>query len=343
MAAPIYELKDVEQRYPERIALRVDHLSIHRATITGLVGPNGSGKSTLLDLLGFVRQPTRGQVFLKGEITEPFNSQVRTTGVTLLNQEPFLLKRSVFDNVAYGLKVRGDVHGLSGRIAEALEWVGLPMAEFQKRRWYELSGGEAQRVALAARLVLRPGVLLLDEPTARVDADSARLIKSASLRARREWGTTLVVASHDLHWLYSVCDDTLYLHKGRVFASGLVTVLEGEWQPHGKDELTLTVGDNQSITAAAPNRMGRQTTAVVSADAIRATAEEPPDNGSDNHLVGTVSRLLLEKRSSHIIATIDVGRTAFTMRFFPDQQDMAILQPGRQVWLSFSAEAVKWI
>jgi tungstate transport system ATP-binding protein len=176
-----------------------------------------------------------------------------------------------------------------------------------------------------------------------VDADSARLIKSASLRARREWGTTLVVASHDLHWLYSVCDDTLYLHKGRVFAAGMVTVLEGEWLAGGKDQLTLLVGDNQSITATALSGVSGQTTAVVSADAIRATADKPEDNGSDNHLIGTVSRLLLEKRSSHIIATIDVGRTAFTLRFYPDQQDMTVMQPGQTVWLSFSADAVEWV
>ena len=343
MGAPVYELKDVAQRYPGRTALQVEALSIQPATITGLIGPNGSGKSTLLDLLGFVKRPTRGDVRLNGQAAEPFSPRVRAAGITLLNQEPFLLKRSVYDNVAYGLKVRGEARGASDRIAEAMAWVGLPLAEFARRRWYELSGGEAQRVALAARLVLRPGVLLLDEPTARVDADSARLIKSASLQARRQWGTTLVIASHDLHWLYSVCDDTLYLHKGRVFASGLVTVLDGDWIAGGESQLFYILGDDQVIAAAAPDNGNHLVTAVVNADAVRVSADKPPADALENQLVGTVSRLLLEKRSGRIIATIDVGRTAFTLRIDPERQDMAVVQPGRDVWLSFSSDAVRWV
>jgi tungstate transport system ATP-binding protein len=92
--------------------------------------------------------------------------------------------------------------------------LGLDPDTFARRQWDELSGGEAQRVALAARLVLNPRVLLLDEPTASVDARSSELIRSASLRARNDWGTTLVIASHDREWLYDVCDEVLHLFKG---------------------------------------------------------------------------------------------------------------------------------
>ena len=101
-----------------------------------------------------------------------------------------LKKRTVYKNIAYGLKVRGDRDNLTQSVHDALNMVGLDPDAFAQRQWDELSGGEAQRVALAARLVLKPRVLLLDEPTASVDAASSELIRVASLRARSEWGTT---------------------------------------------------------------------------------------------------------------------------------------------------------
>jgi tungstate transport system ATP-binding protein len=135
--------------------------------------------------------------------------------VTMLSQEPYLLKRSVKDNVSYGLKLRG-ARDRMDKVTEVLHRVGLDPDKFSGRSWHQLSGGEAQRVALAARLVLRPKVLLLDEPTASLDKDSAARIKAASLAARTEWGTSLVVVSHDLPWLESVCDNILVLADGRL-------------------------------------------------------------------------------------------------------------------------------
>ena len=104
-----------------------------------------------------------------------------------------------------------------------------------KRPWYALSGGETQRVALAARLVLKPNVLLLDdEPTAGVDGASAQLIRQASLNARREWGTTLIIASHDWHWLYDVCDEILHMYNGRIFGTGRESVVLDPGRSWGK-------------------------------------------------------------------------------------------------------------
>lgn len=212
---PIYELENVVQRYNGKPVLEIERLVLQPATITGLVGPNGSGKSTLLKLLGFVERPSAGVILFDGHRARPFDNAVRSR-VTLLTQEPYLLKRTVFKNVAYGLKVRGDRGDWSPTVNDALVKVGLDPDRFARRQWNELSGGEAQRVALAARLALKPKVLLLDEPTASVDAASSELIRIASLAARTEWGATVVVASHDRQWLSDVCDEVLHLSDGKI-------------------------------------------------------------------------------------------------------------------------------
>jgi tungstate transport system ATP-binding protein len=211
---PLYRLDGVVQKYGERTVLSIDDLQIQEGRIIGLVGHNGSGKSTLLRLLAFLEDPVRGRVHYLGKACTTRQAWVRRQ-VTLLPQEPYLLKRSVASNVGYGLKVRGEDPS-HRRVADVLEMVGLGPADFSRRPWHALSGGEAQRVALAARLILKPRVLLLDEPTTSLDEESTKRIQQASLGARTNWGTTLVVASHDTPWLDSVCDRILKVAKGEV-------------------------------------------------------------------------------------------------------------------------------
>lgn len=221
----IFELKKVRHSYNSHNAIDIKELSFAKGSITGLMGPNGSGKSTLLKLLAFAMKPTTGAVLFNGKPELPFSRNVRFN-VTLLTQDPYLLKRTVYENIRYGLKIRKS-HGITCssskqidiEIKEAMTHVGLDFDAFARRKWDELSGGEAQRVAMAARLALKPQALLLDEPTASVDTESAERIKDAAKRARDKWGTTVIVASHDKTWLHGVCDNHINLVQGSVVIS----------------------------------------------------------------------------------------------------------------------------
>jgi tungstate transport system ATP-binding protein len=213
MTTPLITLDNVRQRYSDRTVLDIEHMEFGEGTITGLAGPNGSGKSTLLRMLAFLEPPAKGTISFLGRPTSA--KSVVNRQVTLLVQEPYLLKRTVFANVAYGLRIRKK-NDIPVKVARALEVVGLDPAVFARRQWYELSGGEVQRVALAARLVLKPKLLLMDEPTASLDAKSAELIHKAALSARDEYGAALVVASHDMTWLEAVTDHIHYLENGRL-------------------------------------------------------------------------------------------------------------------------------
>jgi tungstate transport system ATP-binding protein len=212
----LYELAGVVQRYDGREVLHIPELALDAGVILGLAGPNGGGKSTLLRLLAFLESPAEGEVRYRGQPTHGREFELRGE-VTCFPQEPYLLKRSVRANVGYGLVIRGAAD-VRERVDAALLQVGLDPVRFAGRSWHQLSGGEGKRVALAARLALQPKVLLLDEPTANLDRDSAELVRRAVLTAREECGTTLVISGHDQPWLRAICDDILWLRDGKLAA-----------------------------------------------------------------------------------------------------------------------------
>ena len=204
LSALLYEIRGLKCSYGDDPVLLVDRLDIPSDGPTAFIGHNGSGKSTLLKALAFLLKPASGTIRFLGADTEG-----------LLLQEPYLLRRSVFENIAYGLRARKDIRLLRDRVAEALVMVGLP-PDFARREWFQLSGGEARRVAIASRLVLRTKAILLDEPTANVDEENAFLIADVVKNAWIKWGTVPVVASHDLQWLEGVCARRVSMRHGKI-------------------------------------------------------------------------------------------------------------------------------
>ncbi len=338
MDSPIYEIRSLKHFYAGKTVLEIERLDIEPASIVGLIGPNGSGKSTLLKLLGLIERPTQGVIRFNGRPVEPFSDEARFL-ITLLPQEPFLMKRSVFNNLAYGLKLRNTNGDIIDRVHEAMSMVGLSGENFSKRSWYALSGGEAQRVALAARLALRPKVLLMDEPTASVDAASVQLIKEASLRAREELGTTLVVASHDWQWLYEICDEVLHLFKGRIFGTGRETIIFGPWQKLESGKWGKILSDKQRLYVPVPP--DPEAAAVI--DVLSVGEDEVTFSGKNVGLHGTVSRLSLERKTGRIFATILVGDLPFTLGLTSQQSMTQAIFPGKTLYIRYRLDHIKWI
>jgi len=192
----IYHLEGLQQTYNGRTVLDVDQLGVRRGEILGLVGPSGAGKSTLLRLFAFLERPSAGLLTYKDRPCDDswpdLNSRRR---VTMVFQNPHLLRRSVRDNVAYGLNLRGRENGRHD-VAAILEQLGL--GDLAHVHAHTLSGGEAQRVALARALVLQPEILLLDEPTANLDPYNIKLIEKIVRRTNHENGTTVIVVTHNI-------------------------------------------------------------------------------------------------------------------------------------------------
>ncbi len=339
MGAFLYSIRHLAQLYRGKPVLSIDQLDIPAGAIVGVIGPNGSGKSTFLRLAGFVETPSAGEILYRGAPAAPFAPEVRHK-VTLMPQEPFLMKRSVLNNVVYGLRIRNDTDRLESRAHAALDWVGLDSREFAQRPSFALSGGEAQRVALAARLILRPEVLLLDEPTASIDVLSAQLIKDAALKARSEWGTTLIIASHDWQWLYGVCDRVVHLVRGRLMGSGRENIIFGPWEPGANGLWGKVLSDGQRILVQKPPEPH---SAAVIDRAWVAPAGQPAAEGENRvRLSGLITRLALEKASGEIVGSVLVANLPFTTTLTERQVSENGLYPGRRVNLFYDLHSVRW-
>ncbi|SMC71514.1 tungstate transport system ATP-binding protein [Desulfocicer vacuolatum DSM 3385] len=369
----IYLLKNIVQAYKGKTALDIPNLSIAPGSITGLMGPNGSGKSTLLKLLAFVSSPVKGTLFFNGKEEVPFSPKVRFD-ITLLTQTPYLLKRSVHDNITHGLKIRGKAHGrkdptVCRQVRNVMARVGLSHDEFAHRMDYELSGGEAQRVAMAARLILKPRVLLLDEPTASVDVNSAALIRRAALYARKTWGTTIIIASHDHEWLQGACDRLLQLYHGKIFQAGSKNIIPG---PFVRDDKGFyrplsANGSGQTLRLTTPPH--DKASALLKTQDINITVREPslstkkklkkapdiataPSIQKSNKILkenkfhtieGKVLRLMGDKKRGHITMVIKVNEMNFTIQMAPETVIQCKLLPGARVMLTYCLSDIEWI
>jgi tungstate transport system ATP-binding protein len=337
----VYHLTDIRHYYGEKKILDIPQLKIEPGSITGIIGPNGSGKSTLLKLMGFIQKPSFGQILYNGRPELPFSPTIRSK-VTLLTQKPYLLKRTVIENISYGLKIRRDTRNIEKRVKKALATVGLDNDSFAHRQWHELSGGEAQRVALAARLILKPDVLLLDEPIASVDTESAKLIREASIRARNSWGATLVIVSHDLQWLYSISDKQFSISKGNIFFTGIENILTGPFEHNDDKTLVKKIGDGQQIIVSKPSSQ-KMCTAIIRKKNIYLDLEKQPEQRMLNQLSGHINSMLLEKKKGYIMATVSIHDLSFVLRLIPDQISSLNLYPGKKVFLKFQSNDVEWI
>lgn len=336
----IFRLENVIHQYSGRTVLDIQNFEVKEGEALALLGPNGSGKSTLLRILAFLEKPTKGRVYYDGKmVNEPSFAHRRE--VTLLLQNSPLLKRSVEENLYYGLKVRGKTSNMQEKVRTALEMVGLNPQKFAKRKWFELSGGEAQRVALASRLILKPRVLLLDEPTSSVDSESAKVMKEAILKAKSQWGSTLVIVSHDLAWIYQVTERALSLFNGKLINHVPENVLSGNWEPRNGSLFALKLSDGQIIMGAG-NPM-ESSTALLDPKDVIICAEKPEEDSALNALEGTIVSMNLVRDTGQVLVKTLVGDKTISSLVTEKSMKNLHLHPGLKVFLHFKASALKWL
>ena len=189
-------------------------LHVKGGELVTFLGPSGCGKTTTLRMVAGFETPTSGQILIDGEDVTNIMVNKRQIGFVFQNYALFP-HMTVGDNVAYGLKMRGEsASQMAPKVGEALEMVGL--AGTEKRYPNQLSGGEQQRVALARVLVMRPKVLLMDEPLSNLDAKLRLHMRSEIRNIQKQLDITCLYVTHDQKEALTMADRIMVMHKGKV-------------------------------------------------------------------------------------------------------------------------------
>ncbi|KGH57506.1 ABC transporter ATP-binding protein [Oenococcus oeni] len=222
----ILSIKNLFFSYPKQSVFKDFNLDFYAGQITAIVGKNGSGKSTFSNLVtGFLKQDS-GQIFFDGQSLDSLSVKERADkiGYVLQNPNQMISQNIVFDEVAYGLKLREvNPEEIKTRVRRVLKISGLD----SMRHWpvSALSFGQKKRVTIASVLVLEPQILLLDEPTAGQDYLNYRSIMNFVASLNREHHTSIIVITHDMHLMLEYADRALALVDGKILADDRPAVL----------------------------------------------------------------------------------------------------------------------
>jgi spermidine/putrescine ABC transporter ATP-binding subunit len=208
------ELDGVTKRFGKTAALDDVSLLVRRGELMTLLGPSGCGKTTLLNLVGGFLMPDSGEIAIDGERVTDVPAYRREIGITFQNYALFP-HMNVAANVGYGLRMRRVAKAeIARRVADALALIKLAGLEDRKPR--QLSGGQQQRVALARALVIRPKVLLLDEPFSALDRNLRASMQVELKEIQRKLGVTTIFVTHDQSEALSLSDRIAVMADGRI-------------------------------------------------------------------------------------------------------------------------------
>jgi spermidine/putrescine transport system ATP-binding protein len=297
-------------------------LDIPAGQFYSLLGPSGCGKTTTLRMIAGFEKPDSGRIELDGRdvASDPPHKRPVNTVFQTYALFPFM---TVWDNVAFGLKYQKVTRDeAKRRVGEALELVR--MSDFSARRPAQLSGGQQQRVALARALVLRPSVLLLDEPLGALDAKLRKQLQLELRAVQREVGITFVYVTHDQEEALTMSDQIAVLAEGRVeqvgppqdiYSAPATTFVAGFMGAANIfDAEVLEAGGGTAVCAALDTRLGAAVdgSAVPGVAAIvirpeRIVLQEPgePINHDRNVIGGVVSQVVYLGSTTQV--HVDVG------------------------------------
>lgn len=204
-------------------------ISDDRPTVTAIVGESGSGKTTLVRLLLGVTEPTSGEILYRGKNLQKLSRSERgqfLRDVQVIFQDPFEVYNPFYkvDHVLEvpirNFKLAESKEQQRAMMEEALRAVGLRPEETLGRYPHQLSGGQRQRIMVARALILRPRVIIADEPVSMVDASLRATILDSLLTLNRDYGISLVYITHDLTTAFQISDDVIVLYRGSVTEAG---------------------------------------------------------------------------------------------------------------------------
>ncbi len=342
-------LDAVTKRFGQTLAVDAVSLTVEPGEFLTLLGPSGCGKTTTLRMVAGLEEPTAGRVFIDDEDVTDRPPHARD--ITMVFQSYALFPHlSVFENVAYGLRVlRRPADEVRHRVVEALGLAGI--GDLGGRQPAALSGGQQQRVALARAIVLRPKVLLFDEPLSNLDAKLRKRMRDEIRALQRRAGITALYVTHDQAEALAVSDRIAVMAHGRVEQLGepaeiyrrpttrfvadfigeanLLAVAIEESGPWGARVRLGSVA--LSVPGGAVAAPAATLVARPEAIRIRAAAPTPLPDGT---MAGEVRQAAYLGAAAEYVVDTEVGVVAVTDAVMPE----GLLPIGTRVWLTFSPE-----
>lgn len=236
------EVKNISKKYEDKYAIKDVSFSLEKGKFLCLLGPSGSGKSTILHSIGgFIKHD--GEIILDGKSIKDLSPEDRDVS-TVFQSFGLFPHMNVLKNVMYGLKFKEKDKSKKEKEAEAREVLRIVgLNGYEKRYPSELSGGEKQRVALARSLVVRPKILLMDEPLSALDAKLRSEMQFEIRRIQREFNITTIFVTHDQKEAFVMADEIIIINHGELVAKGAPQDIYN----HPKNEFTLDFIGNKNI------------------------------------------------------------------------------------------------
>jgi spermidine/putrescine transport system ATP-binding protein len=322
-------LESLTKRFDDVIAVDDISLEIQAGEFFSLLGPSGCGKTTTLRMVAGFEPPSSGEILLDGVDVGHWAPNRRNVNTVFQSYAlfPFL---TVAENVAFGMKYKSvSKSERDARVAEALSLVQL--SGYEKRRPNQLSGGQQQRVALARALVLRPSVLLLDEPLGALDAKLRRTLQVELGVLQKQVGITFLYVTHDQEEALTMSDRLAVMNHGRIVQLGapeevynepadayvadflgVSNLMDAQVEPggNGRQCCRLRVGD--FILEAEAGQLDAKGAVKVAIRPERIHLH-PQDTGGANHVPGMVERLVFLGSTTHIYVRLANGSALQTL------------------------------
>lgn len=229
----IIEVDKVSKQYNQREILKDVSFTIKKGSINGLLGPNGAGKTTIIRLLNGVIEATTGMMKVMSFDPKKQGNEIRKRVGIVTESASLYHDMSAWDNLVFFSKIYG--HADTKRITHLLEQFDL--LEFKDQLVGSFSTGMKKRIALAKALLHNPSLLFLDEPTNGLDPEGINEVIHYLRKVNQEEGVTILICSHVLHQLETICDSYLFLIDGRIVETGTLTELEDKYVK----EITLLI------------------------------------------------------------------------------------------------------
>ena len=354
-SAPIISIKNITKQFGADV-MAVDHvdLDIHRGEFFALLGPSGCGKTTLLRMIAGFEVPSQGQVLIDGQDMASVPPNRRLVNMVFQSYAVFP-HMTVFDNVAYGLKIAG-VAGdeIAKRVPEALALVKLD--GYGPRKPDQLSGGQRQRVALARALIKRPKVLLLDEPLSALDAKLREAMQLELVHLQETVGITFVIVTHDQHEALSMANRIAVMEAGKVrqlappaqlyespncrFVAdfiGKMNLFEGKVSGLDGERILIDIDGlgsvPASVTSRSPNDIHGEVGLAVRPEKMRLSSEKPV--GNEVSLSGVVSEVAYYGGASFVFLRDSEGRNISAHMQNASRHGGLPVKVGERQWCSW--------